>query len=83
VNPDTGKLRTFDAGAHPAQLAVTRGKVFIAGHTRDLVVVLDARNGKPIRDVDVAANPYGVAARGRHVWVTGESNTLTRLDVES
>ncbi len=85
VHPRRFQVVTTAVAQRPAQLAVAGGQVFVASNTDHTVVVLNPktvrRSGKPL---EMPLNPYGVAAGGGHVWVTGlGENTVTRLDYES
>jgi DNA-binding beta-propeller fold protein YncE len=82
INTRSKNAPTTLAGRRPQQLVVADQRVFVASHADHRVVVIDARTleqiGKPL---PVPRNPYGVAAGGGHVWVTGiGTNTLTRID---
>ena len=83
INPRTKNAPTALAGRRPKQLVVADHRVFVASNADHSVVVIDAKTLKPIgKPLRVPRNPYGVAAGGGHVWVTGIGrDTLTRIDL--
>ena len=64
-------------------VVVAGGRVFVASTTDHAVIVFDPRTGRPSgRPLNVAVDPYAVAAGFGHVWVTGQGdNTVNRLDL--
>jgi hypothetical protein len=84
IDPDRVDSATdIRVGPDPAGIAFTRRRVFVANTTQHTVAVLDPahiRRG-PVRRLRVPLNPYGMAARGGDVWVTGQArDTATRID---
>jgi hypothetical protein len=82
IDPRTWKTPTQLAGRHPKQLVVVDHRVFVAGTANHRVIVFDARTFESVDSLQVPSNPYGMAAGGGSVWVTGiGTNTLTRIDL--
>ena len=71
------------AGHSPNGVAVAGGRVFVASRTDHSVIVFDPRTARQAgRALDVAVDPYAVAAGFGHVWVTGQGdNTVSRVDL--
>jgi YVTN family beta-propeller protein len=82
IDPVTTQGRTIDVAGHPAGLAAAGGRVFVASHTRNEVVVIDAKRAEKVGEpIPVEVNPWAVTAGGGRVWVTGlGENSVTRID---
>ena len=80
IKPRTEQQRTKELPSRPGEIGISSGLVVIALRARRHLLVLDAGTMKPEgRLVRVGRNPLGIATHGRDVWVTGLTNTLTRL----
>ena len=82
VDPRDGRARYAFAGQHPAQLAYTAGRLFIACIYDQALVIFDPKALKRIGKLPMPPNPFAVTADARHVWIAGfGEDTITRVDV--
>jgi hypothetical protein len=82
VDPASGQVVTTLAAREPGQIAVARGRVYVASTLAHSVVVLDPKHPRQKGEsLPVPLNPYAVTTGAGHVWVSGlANNTLTRID---
>ena len=81
IDPKTEQPQTRELPSRPGEIGVTGDLVVVALRARRHLLVLDARTMKRVGPlVRVGRNPVGIATRGRDVWVTGLTNTLTQLE---
>jgi DNA-binding beta-propeller fold protein YncE len=54
-------------------VTVGGGSVWVAGAIGHAVTRIDARNGRVVATIPVAASPQSVAVDGESVWVVGDA----------
>jgi streptogramin lyase len=81
VDLQRDRVREDFVAQHPAGLDYADGRVFVASTTTQRLYVVNPRTLRAIGDpITTPPNPWAVEAGAGHVWVTGLSNTLTRID---
>jgi DNA-binding beta-propeller fold protein YncE len=82
IEPRNEQVNTIAAGGRAGQLAVARGRVWVALVDEGEVTSIDIRSSRRSGgNVPVGLSPYGVAADEDSVFVTSRGDgTLTRID---